>query len=137
MSMPLRHRFVVAYAVLALAVAGSGFATWQVVGMQRPKPLAPGAVLLVKQFLGALQQGDLLTVCRMFSGFPSCSPGVGLGELKSYRVMAAEPAVDGVIVPATLNGQDALFSVKPRAGGYRIDDILADPAGPVQAQLGV
>jgi hypothetical protein len=137
MSMQFRRRFVIAYSVLALAIAGSGVATWQAVGVHRPRPLAPGAVLLVQRFLGALQQGDLVTACAMFSSLPSCSPGIGVGELKTYTVKPAEQAVDGVLVPATLNGQDALFSVKPRPGGYRIDDILADPAGPVQSQFGV
>jgi hypothetical protein len=135
--MAFRRRFLLAYAVLGLAVAASGAAAWKASTMHRSKPLAPGAVLLVERFLGAIQQGDLVTACRLFDSYPACDPRVGLAPLKSYRVLPAEPAVDGVDVPATLNGEQALFTVQARPGGYRIDDIVADPAGFTQSQFGV
>jgi hypothetical protein len=135
--MAFRRRFLVAYAALGVALAASGVAAWKGSTLHRPKPLAPGAVLLVERFLGAVQQGDLVTACRLFDSYPACDPRVGLAPLKTYRVLPAEPAVDGVDVPATLNGEQALFTVASRPGGYRIDDIVADPAGFAQSQFGL
>jgi hypothetical protein len=123
-----RTRFLAAYAVLALALTASAGATWKLASAHRPPPLAPGAVVLVKRFLGAVRQRDLVTACRLFSAFPACDPSVGLAPLTSYRVLPAQPAVDGVDVPATLNGQYALFSVAEHLGRYRIVDVVADPA---------
>ena len=131
--MVLRRRFVTAYAILALAVAGIGVATWQASSAHRPTPLAPEAVVLVESFLGAVQQGDLITACRLFSGYPACNPSLGTFPLKTYEVLSAQPAVDGVDVPARLNGQYALFSMQRQLGGYRIADIVADPAPEIQA----
>jgi hypothetical protein len=129
----LRHRFVTAYAILALAVAGVGVATWRASTAHRPSPLAPEAVVLVENFLGAVQQGDLVTACRLFSGYPACNPSLGTFPLKTYEVLAAQPAVDGVDVPARLNGQYALFSMRHQIGGYQIADIVADPSPEIQA----
>lgn len=68
------------------------------------------------------------TACRLFSGLPACDPSVVPPPLRNYRVLPAEPAVDGVDVPATLNGEYALFSLTGRFGRYRIVDVVADPA---------
>ena len=134
--MVLRRRFVTAYAILALVVAGVGVATWMATEQHRAAPVAPGAVVLVDTFLGAIQRGDLVTACRLFSSFPACDPSIGLFPLKSYRVLPAEETVDGFDVPATLNGEYALFSVQTaRLGGYRIADIIADPAAAIPAQF--
>ena len=135
MLVPLRRRFLVAYAVLGLALAGSGAAAWKATTLHRAKPLAPGAVILVEHFLGAVQQGDLITVCRLFSSYPACRPDIGFSPLKSYRVMPAEPTVDGVDVPATLNGQYVLFTISQSLGRYSIDDIVGDPAPAIPAQF--
>lgn len=123
-----RRRFLAAYAALALLLAGSSTATWRLASHHRPGPLAPGAVALVQTFLESVQQGDLKTACRLFSSFPACDPSVRPPPLTSYRVQPAELAVDGVDVPATLNGEYALFTIAERLGHYRIVDIVADPA---------
>ena len=134
--MVLRRRFVTAYAILALAVAGVGVATWTATEQHRATPVAPGAVVLVDNFLGAIEQGDLVTACRPFSSFPACDPSIGLFPLKSYRVLPAERTVDGFDVPATLNGEYAIFSVQmARLGGYRLADIIANPAAAIPAQF--
>jgi hypothetical protein len=121
-------RFLPAYALLAVALVASGAATWRLASGHRPGPLAPGAVVLVERFLGAVQQGDLKTACRLFSAYPACDPTIVPPPLRSYEVQPAEAAVGGVDVPATLNGEYALFSVSKRLGRYWIVDIVADPA---------
>ncbi len=128
-----RPRFLAAYTLLATALAASSVATWKLSSAHRPGPLAPGAVVLVRNFLVAVQQGDLVTACRLFSAYPACDPSIVPPPLRTYEVEPAEPAVDGVDVPATLNGEYALFSVAGDAGRYRIVDIVADPSayGPV------
>jgi hypothetical protein len=135
MFMVLRRRFVTAYAILALAVTGIGVATWMGTEQHRAAPVAPGAVVLVDNFLGAVQQGDLVTACRLFSSFPACDPSIGLFPLKTYRVLPAEETVGGFDVPATLNGEYAIFSIRAQLGRYRIDDIIADPAAAIPAQF--
>jgi hypothetical protein len=130
-----RRRFLVAYAILAIATAAIGVGTWKASTLHRPHPVGPGAVRLVDSFLGAVQRGDLVTACRLFSSYPACDPQIGVFPLKTYRIGRAEVAVGGFDVPATLNGEYALFSVKGRLGNYRIDDIVADPAGPIQAEF--
>jgi hypothetical protein len=133
--MPFRARFVAAYAVLAIVLAGSAVAAWRLGQGHRPGPLAPGAVAVVESFLGALQQGDLTTACRLFSGLPACAPGFVPPPLREYEVLPAEPAVGGVDVPATLNGEHALFLLTERLGRYRIVDVVADPAAFSAADL--
>ncbi len=123
-----RRRFLGAYAALAVVLAALGAATWRLAPGHRPGPLAPGAVVLVERFLAAVQSGDLRTACGLFSSFPACNPKVTSPPLRTYEVYAAEAAVDGVDVPATLNGQYALFSIVTRRGGYRIEDVIADPS---------
>src|SRR6266536_4195261 len=83
--MVLRPRFLLAYGLLALALAASGTATWKLASAQRPGPLAPGAVVLVERFLGAVQQGDLKTACRLFSAFPACDPTITPPPLQEDR----------------------------------------------------
>jgi hypothetical protein len=122
------RRFLPAYALLAAALAASGLATWHLSTGHRRGPLAPEAVVLVDRFLSAVQRGDLKTACRLFSAYPSCDPTVVPPPLQSYEVQPAEAAVGGVDVPATLNGEYALFSVSKRLGHYWIVDIVADPA---------
>jgi hypothetical protein len=126
--MVYRRRFLAAYVVLALGLAASSTATVSLASKHRPGPLAPGAVALVSTFLGSIQHGDLTTACRLFSAFPACDLTITPPVLQSYDVQPAEAAVDGVDVPATLNGEYALFSVSERLGRYRIDDVVADPA---------
>jgi hypothetical protein len=123
-----RRRFLAAYAALVLMTIAASTATWRLAQQHRPGPLAPGAVVLVQTFLGALQHGDLNKACRLFSSLPSCDPTSTAPLLRSYTVSPAEPAVDGVDVPATLNGEYAVFSIAERLGRYRIVDIIADPA---------
>jgi hypothetical protein len=123
-----RSRFLTAYALLALALAASGTATWKLADTHRPGPLAPGAVDLVDRFLGAVQRGDLTTACSMFSALPACQPSGYAPPLKTYEVFPAEAAVDGVDVPATLDGQYVLFSIASQRSGYRIVDVIADPS---------
>jgi hypothetical protein len=134
-AMTLRHRFLAAYALLAVLLAGIAVATWRVASMHQPRPLAPGAVQLVERFLGALQAGDLTTACRLFSAFPSCEPGAAPRRLNHYDVMSAQPAVGGVDVPATIDGDYALFSIGLHLGRYRIVDVVADPAPFTPAEL--
>jgi hypothetical protein len=130
-----RPRFLAAYALLVLALAASGTATWKLAAEHRPGPLAPGAVDLVEHFLASVQHGDLKTACGLFSAFPACLPAAYAPPLLAYKVFPAEAAVDGVDVPATLDGEYVLFSIAPRRGGYRIVDVIADPSafssGPV------
>ena len=133
----LRKRFLSAYALLALVLAGSGAATWGLASRHRPAPLAPGAVALVTEFLEAVQQNDLRTACRLFSALPTCDPAISTAPLERYQVFAAELAVGGYDVPATLNGEPALFSIAERRGRYRIVDIVADPAAFDPAALGL
>jgi hypothetical protein len=90
---PLRPRFFAAYALLALALAASGVATWKLAAEHRPGPLAPGAVNLVEHFLASVQQGDLKTACRIFSALPACGPSAYAPPLLSYKVFPAEEAV--------------------------------------------
>src|SRR5262249_496091 len=123
-----RPRFLAAYGLLAVAIAVSGSATWKLASEQRPGPLAPGAVNLVQHFLASVQQGHLKTACRLFSALPACDPAAYAPPLRTYEVFPAEAATDGVDVPATLDGEYVLFSIAPRAGGYRIVDVIADPA---------
>jgi hypothetical protein len=125
---PLRPRLLAAYAVLALALAASGAATWKLAAEHRPGPLAPGAVDLVDRFLASVQQGDLKTACRLFSALPACDPSVHAPPLQTYKVFPAEATVGGVDVPATLDGEYVLFSIAARRGGYRIVDVIADPS---------
>jgi hypothetical protein len=75
-----------------------------------------------------VQEGDLKTACGLFSAFPACEPAGYAPPLVTYKVFPAEAAVDGVDVPATLDGEYVLFSIAPRRGGYRIVDVIADPA---------
>jgi hypothetical protein len=82
----------------------------------------------VNTFLTSIQQGDLTTACRLFSGFPACDPTVTPPLLQEFEVFPAELAVDGVDVPATLNAEYALFSISEHLGRYRIVDVVADPA---------
>jgi hypothetical protein len=124
----IRSRLLVAYGLLALALAASGAATWKLAVEHRPGPLAPGAVDLVDHFLGAVQRGDLKTACHIYSALPACNPKAYAPPLRSYEVFPAEAAVDGVDVPATLDGQYVLFSIVTRRGGYRIVDVIADPS---------
>ena len=126
--MSRRPRFLAAYGLLALALAVSGAATWKLAAEHRPGPLAPGAVDLVNRFLGSVQQGDLKTACGLFSAFPACDPAAYVPPLSTYEVFPAEAAVEGVDVPATLDGQYVLFSIAARGAGYRIVDVIADPA---------
>ena len=123
-----RRRFMAAYVVLALGLAASSIATVSLASKHRPGPLAPGAVALVNTFLSSIQQGDLTTACHLFSAFPACDRTITPPALHSYEVEPAEAAVDGVDVPATLNGEYALFSILERLGHYRIVDVVADPA---------
>src|SRR6266851_10305579 len=128
MFMVFRRRFLLAYGLLGLALATGGTATWKLAAAHRAGPLAPGAVVLVKRFLGAIQHGDLKTACGLFSAFPACDPTVTPPPLQAFEVFPAELAVDGVDVPATLNSEYALFSISEHLGRYRINDIVADPA---------
>src|SRR5262245_50582679 len=109
--MSRRYRFLAAYGLLALALAFSGAATWKLASEHRPGPLAPGAVDLVERFLSSVQQGDLKTACRLFSALPACNPAAYAPPLHTYEVFPAEAAIDGVDVPATLDGEYVLFSV--------------------------
>jgi hypothetical protein len=136
--MVFRARFLTAYAVLSVTFVASGAAAWKLEHEHRPAPLAPGAVAVVESFLSALQQGDLKTACRLFSGLPACDPSVVPPPLQKYTVLPAEPAVGGVDVPATLNGEYALFSMsRVGLGHYRIVDVIADPAAFSAADLPV
>ena len=126
--MSRRPRFLAAYGLLALALAASGTATWKLAAEHRPGPLAPGAVDLVDHFLASVQHGDLKTACRLFSALPACDPTFVAAPLYSYEVEPAELAVGGVDVPATLNGEQVLFSLARRSHGYRIIDVIADPS---------
>jgi hypothetical protein len=123
-----RPRFLAAYGLLALALSFTGAATWKLAAEHRPGPLAPGAVDLVEHFLGSIQNGDLKTACGLFSSFPACTPAAYAPPLRTYEVFPAEAAIDGVDVPATLNGEYVLFSIVPRPHGYRIVDVIADPS---------
>ena len=123
-----RPRFLAAYALLGLALAFSGAASWKLASDHRAGPLAPGAVDLVDRFLASVQQGDLKTACGLFSAFPACAPAAYTPPLLKYEVFPAEAAVDGVDVPATLDGQYVLFSITSRPGGYHIVDVIADPS---------
>jgi hypothetical protein len=64
----------------------------------------------------------------MFSALPACQPSGYAPPLKTYEVFPAEAAVDGVDVPATLDGQYVLFSIASQRSGYRIVDVIADPS---------
>ncbi len=55
--------------------------------------------------------------------------------LAAYHVFAAEPAVDGYDVPATLNGEPAMFAISLQRGRYRIEDVVAAPAAFDAAQI--
>jgi hypothetical protein len=123
-----RPWFLAAYGLLALALAASCAATWRLAAEHRPGPLAPGAVDLVDRFLGSVQQGDLKTACGLFSAFPACDPRGYAPPLRTYEVFPAEAAVDGVDVPATLDGQYVLFSIAATGTDYRIVDVIADPS---------
>jgi hypothetical protein len=120
--------FLAAYALLVLALAASGTATWKLAFEHRPGPLAPGAVDLVEHFLASVQHGDLRTACHLFSALPACDPAAYAAPLRTYQVFPAEEAIDGVDVPATLDGEYVLFSIATRPGGYRIVDVIADPS---------
>jgi hypothetical protein len=120
--------FLAAYALLALALGLSVTATWKLASERHPGPLAPGAVDLVERFLASVQQGDLKTACRLFSALPACDPAAYAPPLRTYEVFPAVAAVGGVDVPATLDGEYVLFSIARRPGGYRIDDVVADPS---------
>ena len=50
-------------------------------------------------------------------------------------MLPAERTVDGFDVPATLNGEYAIFSIVARLGGYRLADIIANPAAAIPAQF--
>ncbi len=123
-----RPRFLAAYALLGLALAFSGVASWKLASDHRSGPLAPGAVDLVDRFLASVQQGDLKTACGLFSAFPACDPTAYAPPLRTYEVFPAEAAVGGVDVPATLDGEYVLFSIVPRRGEYHIADVIADPS---------
>ena len=121
-------RFLAAYALLGLALAFTGAASWKLASDQRSGPLAPGAVDLVDRFLASVQQGDLKTACGLSSAFPACDPTAYAPPLGTYEVFQAEAAVGGVDVPATLDGEYVLFSITSLRGGYHIVDVIADPS---------
>jgi hypothetical protein len=92
------------------------------------RPLAPQAVALVRRYLETLQAGNRAAACRIVS-LPSLCPSGSPLSVQHFTVSAAQPTVDGVEVPATIDDEDALFLLTPgRRGVYRIVDVVADPA---------
>jgi hypothetical protein len=93
------------------------------------KAYAPQAVAVVRNYLGALQRGDVARACRLFSVPSICGAGADV-RVRRFTVSAAEPTVDGVQVATTIDAQDALFQLVARHGRYRIVDVVADPGLP-------
>ena len=125
----IRTRFRAAHALLVAIVLAVAFATEQALDYRRPGPLAPQAVSLVRQYLEALRAGDQAEACRIFPVPSLCSAGA-VAAVQRFTVSAAEPAVDGVVVPATIDDEQALFQLASRHGLYRIVDVVADPGAP-------
>jgi hypothetical protein len=129
---------------LFLVAALSGFATWgafhaagrhTAVAANRAPQVAPGAVLVVKTYLQALQSGHRATACRLLD-LPSVCSGAAAPRVEQFTVDRAELAVDGFDVRATIDGQDALFHLQASGRTYRIVDVLADPTSPGVAAIG-
>lgn len=120
----LRVRFGAAYALLALLLLGAMAATAWAVSLQRPRPLAPGAVAVVNRFLSAVHAGDKSTACRFFSALPACSSALGVSAHR-YQIYPAQPGVGGVDVPVKIDGEEGLIQLAPFGHTYRIVDIVA------------
>jgi hypothetical protein len=128
---------------LVFVAALSGFATWGAFRVTGPAPapvrrapqVAPGAVLLVRTYLQALQSGHRATACRLLE-LPSVCSGAEVPRIEQFTVDRAELAVDGFDVRATIDGQDALFHLQASGRTYRIVDVLTDPTSPGVAAIG-
>ena len=83
----------------------------------------------------ALQSGHRETACRLFD-LPSICASALTPRVQRFTVARAEATVDGYDVPATIDGEQALFQLTARPGGYRIVDVLADPTSPGVAAAG-
>jgi len=133
MQVSVRTRFRLAYVLLAGLLAPIAYVTVRAVEYQSPKPLAPQAVALVKHYLQTLQAGDRAGACRIVD-LPSLCTTDGPLVIDRFTVSPAQPTVDGVQVPATIDDEDALFLLSAGRHGYRIDDVVADSSPLVAAR---
>ena len=108
-------RFLAAYALLGLALAFSGTASWKLASDHRSGPLAPGAVDLVDRFLASVQQGDLKTACGLFSAFPACDPNRVRAASEHVRGLPGRGCCRRSRRAGTLDGEYVLFSIASRA----------------------
>ena len=142
----LARRLRPAHAALVAVAAVSGFATW---GLFRPvhasgpspatirlaQPPPGGAARVVTSYLQALQSGNRETACRLFD-LPSICASPLAPRIQEFSVARAEATVDGYDVRVVIDGETAVFQLAAQPGGYRIVDVLADPASPGVAAVG-
>ena len=142
----LARRLRLAHAALVAVAAVSGFGIWGLfrpAGAPRPspaparaaQPIAPGAARVVTSYLQALQSGNRETACRLFD-LPSICASALAPRIQEFTVARAEATVDGYDVRVVIDGETAVFQLAAQPGGYRIVDVLADPASPGVAAVG-
>jgi hypothetical protein len=129
MNAALRIRFRLIYLLLGVVLLSTAYATVRGFRYRPSKPVAPQAVALVRRYLQALQQGDRSRACRIFPA-PSVCAARAAPQLERFTVSSAEPTVDGVQVPATIDSQPAVFQLAGGPINYRIVDVIADPTLP-------
>jgi hypothetical protein len=123
----VRLRFGIAYGLLALITAGRQLSRFVVVRIGPERPVAPGAVKVVQQFMTALKAGDTRTACRLSSDLPPVRSTPQ--SIERYRIFPAEYTVGGVAVPVTIDDAYAEIDLTRNARGtYRITTIPANPS---------
>ena len=126
MPLSVSSRVRLAYLVLGVALASAAYLTVRALQYERPRPFAPQAVALVRRYLETLHAGDRAGACRIVELPSLCTSSAPL-EVQRFTISAAQPTVDGVQVPATIDDEQALFELSPgRRGAYRIVDVVAD-----------
>jgi hypothetical protein len=124
MQFSLRTRVRLAYVALAGLLVPISYLTVHAFEYHPPKPLAPQAVALVRNYLETLQAGDRAGACRIVE-LPSLCTTSEPVVVQHFTVSPAQPTVDGVQVPATIDDEYALFLLSAGRHGYRIDDVVA------------
>jgi hypothetical protein len=128
MQLSIRRRFQLAYVALAALLVPAAYLTVRTLQYRRPQPLAPQAVALVRRYLEILRAGDRAGACRIVE-LPSLCASSAPFEVQRFTVAPAQPTVNGVEVPATIDDEDALFVLSAgHRGVYRIVDVVADAA---------
>jgi hypothetical protein len=130
MPVSVRTRIRLVYLALAGLRAPVPYLTVRALESHPPKPLAPQAVALVRRYLETLQAGDRAAACRIVD-LPSLCTSTQPLVVERFSVSPAQPTVDGVQVPATIDDEDALFMLSAGRRGYRIVDVVADTTRPL------